>query len=1061
MWNDETRDRVLDALAYKMSDSSSPSVIEHDGARSVAADYLRSALARSEADSIEHARLLIQDLRDTRGVLIEHSAVELGFIHKSFQDFHAARFLSRRTLDEQQAFIRKWAAVPHAADVILSLCFLTNRTADVDILLDTLHATRDETASPTIDTVLAQVAFSGLNCSPARAKGIATAAIAAVEADEWNPIRVRLLHSIIDGLDSDLLRPYVVEAVSRWFPARSWRLPYVYAAMGGWDTTPELTDALVLGIRRAEIGARHAAARALAKTAARDAAVERQLHTEIRTGSGGTVAAALNALGLGWNDSSAMLALLDASRTCRDDEVSLVSALRRVTCGKQSEEDLEFLLQFAGERYGFQPKYEFRREIAEAVMSGWPGNDLVRKVCLQSIGARWREDRAIDAEIAARVLIAGYPVGDEIAEAVANVFRTSEFIDHHLGDDWPALLVRYRGHQKLSPAVDFWLKTWKHDAHLWKAFDGAVISGSPAAKRYVLDHRDHQWGYPFITANTLLRGWARDAETDAVLIEMVATVDRAQHVASLIPEILNDREKSEALLFEILEQERPNQIDGAVEALHNQGHDERSIRFADAVFRHDLGRDTLAYGSTFSDILKALRRDPRARELARRELSSRDPHADVIAAHFGDDAELRQVLLRLTSSAPDALREVIAARLSAIAGDDWDAEALLAEYDSDIDTRVKTTAAIGYWTARRRHGGIDDAAIARLNADLRATGFDTNERGHAAFAALIAIDRADIPATAKWEIGGRTSSVRSMRMHRAPLPLLRLIASRWPEIAATFGDSLWNDLTGDHAAAIEALAPFADENDELRQELVRRIETATSDELGPSSIALLAKEHRGSVSLLDALLRELKSDEGHWNGMENKLAVVDIIGRDFHNDETAGRLSLLAEQGHAQALIGLCDWWPDHRFVRGLNRATFRMDHPLGQRIRVSIDIATLESAELPAALAQTFRGMRGDIWEFHPQTTESLVRRLVRDEPLCLAAAERLINGKPTDDEFASWPGLLHRAGALSQEIVGRCAAEVKRQRRLELPGFGMDVNAGRIRAVRRALLDVIAPLN
>lgn len=125
----------------------------------------------------------------------------------------------------------------------------------------------------------------------------------------------------------------------------------------------------------------------------------------------------------------------------------------------------------------------------------------------------------------------------------------------------------------------------------------------------------------------------------------------------------------------------------------------------------------------------------------------------------------------------------------------------------------------------------------------------------------------------------------------------------------------------------------------------------------------------------------------------------------------------------------------------------------------MSIAVATLDASALLDFTTRLFAESRGDIWEFHPRSSDALVRRVSRDRTLWDAAIRRTTTNA-TPDEQASWPGILRRAGSLTPAVRDFCFVEIQRQRQMLVPQFGMDVNVGRIRPVRRALLDVLTPL-
>src|SRR5207253_2819176 len=130
--------------------------------------------------------------------------------------------------------------------------------------------------------------FSDLNASVGCARSAAARAIAFVSVEEWEPARARLVNTILDGVNSDLLRPRVFEAASDWFPLSCRWINTIFEAMSEWQPRSDATNALVIGVGNDRISDRHAAARTLAKLAGDDSVVGATLTEMLFCGEPGT-----------------------------------------------------------------------------------------------------------------------------------------------------------------------------------------------------------------------------------------------------------------------------------------------------------------------------------------------------------------------------------------------------------------------------------------------------------------------------------------------------------------------------------------------------------------------------------------------------------------------------------------------------------------------------------------------------------------------------------------------------------------------------------------------------
>ena len=119
-----------------------------------------------EAEALELANEILAVGAETVGILIEKSPQELGFPHRVFQEFLAARFLSTLPFDDQERKVSELFASAQWHDVLLCLCHLNRRTGEVDQLVNAVvKIPLPPELEPARQIFLAEVAFGDLHCS--------------------------------------------------------------------------------------------------------------------------------------------------------------------------------------------------------------------------------------------------------------------------------------------------------------------------------------------------------------------------------------------------------------------------------------------------------------------------------------------------------------------------------------------------------------------------------------------------------------------------------------------------------------------------------------------------------------------------------------------------------------------------------------------------------------------------------------------------------------------------------------------------------------------------------
>lgn len=1054
--SDDSRERALSDLAYRMATSPSAYICDKNEAALLLAHHFELSLGATGSEARARADQLLDETQMSHGMLAEKSHRDIGFIHRVFQDFLAAKFLSRQPLDDQRTFIRTHHSASHSHDIILALLHLNDREAEVDGLIAELRSL--EAAAPDeyrIPALMGEAAFANVKCSVRVAQSLVDSAVARVESGDWMPIRRRLVEAATGGLSSDVLRPRMLRVLRGWFPrSTNWKRD-IYRSSLHWQDRASAIEMLLRGLRDEDSRDRHMAAEILADCAAGDTNVQARLERMLEILDTGPASAVLNALARGWGGATIVGTLLSSAGKSRDHEIKLISACRRVDLGQHTIADRDILLELARDDSSFDITYYHGSDISRALVKGWPGDKYVKRRCLESLRLHWQQRDGLERAIAGSVL-AGQAPDEQSIQLFAEIFQSEEYPEHRFGRIWDLLLENYAGQPVLAAAIDDWMASYGKTSLDTEQI--AAIARTQCAKSILLDPEREPSSWPHWTLWALLKGWGpEDADTIAFADEWSDTPVRAQHVATLLPKIL-DRDRCSAILKEALADPAVTRLDFVVDGLYQLGVADKDA--ADAFFDRILDPQSLYEGAVASAI-RAFKSDPRTRLLALKELERDGGAVSAVAETFGDDEEVRERLLAMSTALDEDLRGVLVDRLSEQAVNDEDVLTLLATYDRDSDEVARTAASIGYWRARQAHGDVTAADVDRLMADLRVAGMYTARR-HAAFAGLVVLGQLHDAVNATYAHMPEHRIMTGRFFNRTNMPLVRLLAEDWDTTTVLLGDLAWQTVESSRASTIDALVVYADESDALRQSLLGSISSATASTLGPNALRFWGDHAVVSRQAMRQRYVEAISSTGELLPERvRRSAAAQVISERFAGDaETYQRLLELADRGNDAAAEALCNGWPDSQFAATVRLNWEKLDTSRHCGIVIAVTANQKDAAELVAFLADLLTKLRGDVWELLPTSFNPVVHRLSSDAAFRDAALDGLI-AQPSEDEIASWPGLLRRAGFFTPALRSWCEQQLSQRAPGTFTRTGLDVNYGRIRSVRHALLDALSPLN
>ncbi len=218
---DEDIKGLLAYLALEIHENHSEGLLNTKVAEDIVQGRIEQDFGFEKSTAISLARHVIQTSENAVGLLVAKSPVEIGFLHRTFQEYLAACGLNAIPYLVLSEKLERNCSDYQWHQVILALLTLTSRTEDVDDLLKKIKAKRD-IAAPIdrypIEHLLYEAALVHSKCSIEFAKAMALEAFKTVEWESWKPHRLRVSRIVLEGLRQPRLRGVVTKKPSKLVP---------------------------------------------------------------------------------------------------------------------------------------------------------------------------------------------------------------------------------------------------------------------------------------------------------------------------------------------------------------------------------------------------------------------------------------------------------------------------------------------------------------------------------------------------------------------------------------------------------------------------------------------------------------------------------------------------------------------------------------------------------------------------------------------------------------------------------------------------------------------------
>jgi hypothetical protein len=1048
-------DKALEAISAFLRDASQGFGMEHYKARQVAESILEQA-------------------EKNLGIVVRRSRNEVGFYHRTIQEYLAAFDISRMPAADQLAIVDERCNDPVWRDVLLCLFQLTNRTDDIKLFLEAITKKAVVFSDKKlIDDLLSEVAFGDYNCPPDVARALALKSYKEVEVGTWMPHREKILGHVLDGLRSPILSPEVEDKVKAWFPNRlGYQQASLFGAMDGWTPGPDLRESLLKGFRADDYRTKVAAGSTLAKLYKDDAEVEEML---VRLASKSDdillMAAATETLRAGWPSRKELPTVTERFVSSSVPILQLVGIANKTTFGTQTDKDLERLFSLARWESGL---YAHGDAIADIILRGWPRSDRVKDVCLRSL-VRWGDrETCIERGIAQHILLEGY-AGDE--QVVAFCVNELEHDDYPLNaspgmtEGFRSLSVHFKGNPKIAEALEHWAQKNGHHLDMELSF-AALVGKTDAFKARLIEGLDHP--FPHWPAHALLEGWGMDDKDVAQALQaaIAQAAAKSSQFAHLMPEIVPDKSECRAKLLDMLKDPTCERYDFVMRGFEALGSMEGGEEIIEAALLA-LKRSHRSYIDGFAaGLIQLYPSDKRIRTLAIETLNSRDGVYAAVAKQYGSDPEIRTMVLHIANPLPAPLRQTIANYLSESEMNEAFALSTLSLYDHDVDEQVKVQAAIGFHSKLKMSGIAQDQAVERLEKDIVCYGPDYRERRLAAFCGLVILGRLDLMIRSQERLGDseRKVAVESVQGLHPNIPYMRFVLKNWDDLRAFFKEEFWDRLFRYHSGVgfvWEQFARFADEYDTPKSEALEYFERADPKIAVAEALRFLGRTLPGSRLLLEYCLNTIALNKvkaaqviGSRLTILDEGAAASLIADHFGGDPEVLKV-IVAEENKwklDEVVLSLSEGWPDSAELRQVLTEMAKSRTPCWESTVVRFHCVMSGPIIMYKQILRLLRYLSRESGSARTELiVRPIIRRIQKDDRL-FKILMRHLNCCPRPNEKVSIPQLIERARGLSPELKAWGEKELENQMNREGGESGLDLFTGEFTSVPFALYQMLS---
>ena len=780
-------------LAFRIHNSVDSITLPRPVARTAIAELYSKNFQRTSSDAVDLADEYLSRVSQDVGIVVEDGAGNIAIMHRSLQEFLAAKEIMRWPFVELVSFVKEKAGLPEWQEVLIALFHLVPRTDEVDQLLSNIRKD-DYYTDPHRAILLARAVFSDCNCSPRLAHELAEHFLSLIEKSEWMPLRRRLLEEAMAGLDSEILSSAVGERLRKWFPRQGGRWGLLLELVKKPSTT--LREGLIVSLFNAEgSGEGREVAKALANGSGTWPELGDLLATLLlKPCEPDLSAAALGALASGWPNHPRLETILAQAANSGSDKLRLVAQIGRALRGETSREVVDFLSEAVGS--GRFDIYPLEDDLLKAIVkisdsSPEPRTKAIEAASSKDPGHAWSRAFALT------FLVSRYPNDQEVARLLSNLILEEKpiFLSFDNEGIWEPLFRGFTGNPIVVAAVEARLEgLTQPDLNEPDIARLAVLAKTRKCFDLLIGRLGTiQVFNSWVIAALLEIDKSRRDEIRLAISAFTADKEHLGLIANFLPAIYDDRDSCRKLLLELSETVNGFEVPRTLYGLSQIGALDSADALAIVQRRLEKDSDGRYWSNAKYSLLQLLPGLSIVKEKAIEEFEGMDPPALAIAKAYPDDPDIRLRLERMLFVLHEDLRVIIAdslhpnSRRSGVA-----AAELLRSYRREFDPDARVTAARAYCAFIRAEDASAEGVRLSLLADLNAVGLHFEAKRQAAFPGLLALGDVDrLKSLVPLEAISPHDNMMRMIAGSSTAEWRRSVVESWELLCDAYGPPLW------------------------------------------------------------------------------------------------------------------------------------------------------------------------------------------------------------------------------------------------------------------------------
>lgn len=519
------RDRVLEDFAYGLHCGDLRGSVADGALEANAVARAASIITqRTGVDVLEvaedEARAILSFSEESAGLLVRKTPNDVGFLHRSLQEYHVGAYVVQLPLAQRLAFIGTNAGKATWKEPILYLLYLTANEHEVGQLIQAIAeaGTPDVAEDANRKALLTEAVFADFSHDIPRVRALAEALFAEAELYAPDARQRAIATATVNGLFSQSLAEMCEAKMLEWLPDfHGWRRKSAISAMRNW--TGPLREESVPFLFRLLTGdqeyLQEETTSTLAEFTAGDTRIkDKLLHMMRHPRSVASLRAAVSALGLGWTNDDDVKKIAERMRHCPDISIKLDALRLRCLQEVADLTDLKIWLQVAFSEHAFRMEGLPAPEVAE-YFARHHHNDLVEALEKEFL-SRGYAGRPIP-------LLHGLLIAEPEHPFVEKCLRdelSQKYGINHIFDHSSLPLERVIWTPELLEIVTTYVQSSDNvSEHEWYRI--ARVLKLPSLKRRMLTSLKQGGYFTFWSSHALRQFYSEDPEVRAAFTELV------------------------------------------------------------------------------------------------------------------------------------------------------------------------------------------------------------------------------------------------------------------------------------------------------------------------------------------------------------------------------------------------------------------------------------------------------------------------------------------------------------------------------------------------------------